>query len=167
MVNNIATQGNTIVTLPNDGHDAVYVTSGTNAINFTSLQSNKWVSLYWNWGGCTASATLSNIRLLFNNNQSLTIQQAVNNGYIEPLVTYISADTTRVDNMSYVLDNPEQLISGGSQTKLYSNFTLDLKVKNLSPLKGISFESTGFSDNNTVCRDGFNASSSDTVEFTL
>ena len=167
MTSKISSNGQAIITPSANNRGFLFVSSGTNTVTFTSTQSNKWVYLYWQWGCHTSSSQIGNIKLIFNNNQSLTISQAVSNGYIEPLVAYESADTGRENNMSCVLNNPEQLITGGTQSKAYSNFQVAFKVKTLSPLKAISFDTTGFSQNTTSCSDGFSAASSDTIEFTL
>ena len=168
MTSKITNNGSRIVNVTVQGtHNSVYVTSGTNTVNFTSTQSNKWVYLYWHWGCYTYSGKLGAVKLIFNNGNSYTIQQAVTNGYIEPLVTYISADTNRTNDMSYVLNNPEQIITGGTQTKAYSNFSVCFKVKNVSPLKGVTFTSNGYSSDTKICNDGFDAYSNSNIEFSL
>ena len=163
--NTIRSTGNRINPVTSATYLRKSVTAGTNTINFTEMPTNKWVDLYWTWGCSSGYQQIGNIKILFNNGQSITIQQAVNNGYIEPLVLYQSWDSAR-DNSPYVLDNPEQLISGGSQAKAYSEFRVCFKTKNVSPLKGVSFD-TGGDWNVSYEYDGFEAFTSTSAEFSL
>ena len=79
----------------------------------------------------------SQFKLNFLDNSSLTINEAVNLGYIEPLVVYSSGTS---ENSLYNWQNIGNILNGGqTDTKNYPQAIIMLKVKEKSPLRGVSF----------------------------
>lgn len=158
-------QNGTLVTTPySSSHSNVAVVNGTNTVSLTSAQSNKWISLNWSWGANSGSKQLSSIYLIFGDGATKTIAAAVTDGYIEPLVTYISFDTSR-ENSPYVLTDPSVLLTGGSQTQEYSNLRVNCRITTKSSLTRVRFTTNGSWP--TTWNDGFGVYATDAVNFTL
>jgi hypothetical protein len=75
-----------------NGYVYTQVYAGANNINFTSLiPINKWAYLYFKANGYTQSVNLSTVLLVFDDDISLTFQQAVESGYLSPLLLFSSS----------------------------------------------------------------------------
>jgi len=116
------------------------VNAGTNTIDFTSLLSDCWIGLHFDWTVWSSSQTFGKVKLVFNDGQSLTIKEAVDNEYIEPLVMHHSMHPK---STTYVLQSPQNQLTGGTEKRSYSRWWCMFKVKNTSQLKGVSFYSSG------------------------
>jgi hypothetical protein len=104
-------------------------------MTLSSAVTNTWIGLDFT-GGYTVPnpKIIGSIKLIFSNGRSYTIQQAVSNGYIEPLVLYYGGSS----NTSSI--NMAATINGGNTTSGdYICAYYVFKVKNVSALKQISF----------------------------
>ena len=112
------------------------VYSGDNSYIFDSQVSQKWIMLFFRAGGYTTNVYISNLKLIFDNGEVCTIVDAVNNGYIEPLVICES----NAHSTSYLWNDVMNLLNGESTS--YGNFPearVMFKVKDKTLIKGISF----------------------------
>ena len=112
------------------------ITMGSNVNTFTETVRNDWIVALFRAGAYTTSVYLSQLNLKFSDNTTKTIQQAVDSGYIEPLVIYSSA----ASNDAYTWKNIQNIITGGqTDTVSYPSVLIFLKVTNKSSLTGLSF----------------------------
>ena len=132
------------------------VTSGTNTLALSQAVTNSWIRTWWMGACSTGDVTLSNFKLRFttsNNTTSgsyYTINQALNNGYIEPLVLYYNSD----NNTNYVYPYASNILSGGSLgTARYFHVSVFLKVKSGYYVNGVTFNTSAAFSNS--CGDGF------------
>ncbi len=113
------------------------ITAGNYNNTFTTPVQNNWVSIWLRANGMTSSAYWSNFKLNFSNGNSVTVQQAVNSGYIEPLVLYSSGSP---QSDSYTWKNIGNFINGGqTDTASYAQALIMLRVTDKVALTGISF----------------------------
>lgn len=113
------------------------IRAGTNTDTFTETVKNNWISIFFRGHGATREVYLSQFKLNFLDNSSLTINEAVNLGYIEPLVIYSSG---ACENSVYIWQNIGNILNGGqTDTRNYPQTLIMLKVKEKSPLRGVSF----------------------------
>ena len=135
-----------------DNYPLAYVNSGNNTNNFSSAAQNQWVSLWFRANGFTMNVYISNLNLKFANGTTYTVREAFNQGYIEPLVLYESGQTA---GRSYLWQGISNIIEGGStQSASFPGAVVMFKVKNVSALTGVSFD-TNIGWNSTY--DGFGA----------
>ena len=133
-----------------DNYPLAYVNSGNNTNNFSSAAQNQWVSLWFRANGFTMNVYISNLNLKFANGTTYTVREAFNQGYIEPLVLYESGQTA---GRSYLWQGISNIIEGGStQSASFPGAVVMFKVKNVSALTGVSFD-TNIGWNSTY--DGF------------
>ncbi len=113
------------------------VTTGNNTNIFTQTVKDNWIGIFFRACGATTGVYFSQFKLNFLDNSSLTINEAVNLGYIEPLVVYSSGTS---ENSLYNWQNIGNILNGGqTDTKNYPQAIIMLKVKEKSPLRGVSF----------------------------
>ena len=109
--------------------------SGTNTNTLSSNVSNRWICVRFRGGGSTRGVSISNFKINFSNGSVLTIKEAVDNKYIEPLVLYQSATTIS----SYKWNNIANIITGGStEIADYPDAYIIFKAKD-KPIKSITF----------------------------
>jgi len=72
-------------------------------------QLNDWISIVFSFGNVGKDLELNNLRIKFENGDYITIKDAVNNGYIEPLV--LSGDNR---SGNYFFTNSFNLLDGNS-----------------------------------------------------
>lgn len=96
--------------------------------------------MYGRWGTGT-SVSLSNLKLLFSDGTVTTIMEAVQKGYVEPLVLcggYFYQDK------DYVFPEIMNILNGGNTgAQAFPICEIMLKVTKVKSLKGISFDSSG------------------------
>ena len=109
--------------------------SGTNTNTLSSNVSNRWICVRFRGGGSTRGVSISNFKINFSNGSVLTIKEAVDNKYIEPLVLYQSAEAIS----SYKWNNIDNIITGGStEIADYPGAYIIFKAKD-KPIKSITF----------------------------
>ena len=81
----------------------------TNNVNINVKNSNNWLKLIIYFGSAGAGNEVNSLRLTFEGESAVTIQEAVNLGYIEPLVL-----SGCMRGGPYYFENSFNLISGGS-----------------------------------------------------
>lgn len=114
------------------------VTAGINTNTFVTPVKNDWITVWWRAIGATTDVNLSHFLLEFSDTTTQTIQEAVDSGYIEPLVIYSSGMELGED---YTWHNIGEMINGGAtENRNYPQAILMLKVSNKIPLTGITFE---------------------------
>ena len=142
------------------GKGYAYVYSGDNKYNFTEQVSNRWIGIHFHGTEWTTAMNISNVKIYFSDNTSYTIREAVNQGYIEPLVICESmhayAEYTIWTNILNILDG------NATSTNNYPDGLLMFKVKERANITAISFYtnkdwSTSYADGLRVYKyyDGF------------
>ena len=145
------------------GKGYAYVYSGNNKYNFTEQVSNRWIGIHFHGTECTTSMNISDVKIYFSDNTSYTIREAVNQGYIEPLVICESMHTyaqyTIWTDILNILDG------NATSTNNYPDGLLMFKVKERANITAISFYtnkdwSTSYADGLRVYKyyDGFEIS---------
>ncbi len=145
------------------GKGYAYVYSGDNKYNFTEQVSNRWIGIHFHGTEWTTAMNISNVKIYFSDNTSYTIREAVNQGYIEPLVICESmhtyAEYTIWTNILNILDG------NATSTNNYPDGLLMFKVKERANITAISFYtnkdwSTSYADGLRVYKyyDGFEIS---------
>ncbi|MGE5456694.1 MAG: prepilin-type N-terminal cleavage/methylation domain-containing protein [Ignavibacteriales bacterium] len=108
-----------------------------NSVNVSVQDSNNWLKLYFYFGNAGAGNEVSNVKVTFEGETAVTIQEAVNLGYIEPLVLLGDARS----GTGYFFENSFNIISGGtSGLGTYASISVLMKPKN-KKLLNISFAS--------------------------
>ncbi len=120
-----------------DGWLGAYVYAGENTFNLTRNSNlNRWMYMFIFPGGMTTGVYIGNIRFKFADGSILTPEQAVTNGYIEPLVIMGSGAYSTAYNGLWT--NFMGLKNGGTtSTQNYPMGTLIFKIKDRSPLSNI------------------------------
>ncbi|MDD3392570.1 MAG: hypothetical protein PHE54_03440, partial [Bacilli bacterium] len=116
-------------------YDAI---STTNEINLNQKNTSSWLRFYFYMASVnsTFSPQLSNLTLMFEDDNYVTIEEAIELGYIEPLVLLGASHTG-----NYSFENSYNLINGGSTgAGNYPKLYLLIKTKN-QKLQGIKFNS--------------------------
>ena len=112
------------------------IKTGVNTNSFTETVQNNWmcIEMFGRWG--TFQGTyITNLKLLFSDGTTTTIAEAVQNGFVEPLVLCGS------DNETYAFSNVMNVLNGEpTENKTYPMCDILLKVTKIKSLKGISFE---------------------------
>ena len=145
------------------GKGYAYVYSGNNKYNFTEQVSNRWIGIHFHGTEWTTSMNISDVKIYFSDNTSYTIREAVNQGYIEPLVICESMHTyaqyTIWTDILNILDG------NATSTNNYPDGLLMFKVKERANITAISFYtnedwSTSYADGLRVYKyyDGFEIS---------
>ncbi len=145
------------------GKGYAYVYSGNNKYNFTEQVSNRWIGIHFHGTEWTTSMNISDVKIYFSDNTSYTIREAVNQGYIEPLVICESMHTyaqyTIWTDILNILDG------NATSTNNYPDGILMFKVKEKASITSISFYtnttwSTSYNDGLRVYKyyDGFEIS---------
>ena len=112
------------------------ISSGNNTYNLVET-INKWVvfSIFGAYG--SGNYTISSFKLTFKDGSSLTIQEAINNKYIEPL----SILSSSAQEQKYLSQNFYNIINGGNFDGYFSIGYIIIKITNKSPLVGCSLTS--------------------------
>ena len=119
----------------NNGSSLSCVYSGSNTNTFSSNVSNRWIIIRLRCSGYTYGVSVSNFKINFIDGTTLSIKEAVDNKYIEPLVLYQSASSSA----SYIWNNMANIITGGTtDVANYPGAYIILKAKDL-PIKGVTF----------------------------
>ncbi|MCX8074406.1 MAG: hypothetical protein N2749_02325, partial [Clostridia bacterium] len=124
-----------------DGGEVKYINSGTNTYNLNTISStNRWVTVRFSAAYLTGTADISGFKLVFNDNNSYTLDQAVSSGYIEPLVIIVSGYYQ--NGVPYYWPSILNIKSGASLgARSYASAQIIFKVKNM-PLKAITMYSS-------------------------
>ena len=129
---------------PNRNYDWVHYLQPLNSVDMITLLStngslvyetntytlnadrNDWIRFYFGFGNAGAEIELSNLRVKFEGDDFITIKEAVDKGYIEPLVL-----TRQNSTYNYFYPNSHNLIYGESTGKaIYSSVLIIIKPKN-------------------------------------
>lgn len=129
---------------PNRNYDWVHCLQPLNSVDMITLLStngslvyetntytlnadrNDWIRFYFGFGNAGAEIELSNLRVKFEGDDFITIKEAVDKGYIEPLVL-----TGHNSTYNYFYPNSHNLIYGESTGKaIYSSVLIIIKPKN-------------------------------------
>jgi hypothetical protein len=117
-----------------------YIYSGTNTYTFRDVsRKNNWTAVKLRGGSSTINIVIGSFRLVFINDVEYTLAEAVNFGYIEPLVICSSS----VSNSElYIFSSVSNVISGGNTSNgNYAELSIQYKTKNI-PVKAIKFSSS-------------------------
>ena len=99
------------------------------------VSQNAWVQIYIGAGWGTPDSEFSNFKLNFADGSSLTLEQAVENGYIDPLVVIASGGSY----MNHMWANSLDIKSGGSSgISSYAHEYIYFKPRQKSILKSLS-----------------------------
>ena len=125
-----------------DGSSYVYVNSGENAITLNrSGNANRWFLIKVWAGGMTTGVSVGNFRIRFADGSVLNPEQAVANGYIEPLVVLTSGAYSTAYNGLWT--NFIGLKNGGTtSSQNYPMGNIIFKTKNKSLITGINIYSS-------------------------
>lgn len=113
-----------------------YIKTGTNtyALNEKS-GTNQWIGVCFQAGGWTTRVCVGGIKLAFENEPAMTVAQAKENGYIEPLVICASSS----HSASYIYSDVSSVLEGGNtSTGNYTVLYIIFKVKS-QPLTKLEF----------------------------
>jgi hypothetical protein len=122
-----------LITTPNSS-DRTYVKSGVNTINFTRTIADQWIRFHYKMSGYTSSVNFSACYLLFEDGATLTFEQSVIQGYVQPLITMSSITSST----SYLFANILNIYTGGTtDTKSYPSALVHIKP--IMPLIGTRF----------------------------
>lgn len=113
---------------------------------------NSWINIHIHGGWSTENIQLSDFSLKFEDGNQYTLEDAINNKYIEPLVILYSG--TYDDKPIYVLNDILNIFNGGAtDTSNYSSAEIVFKVKDKSSLIGFNLNSSV--DFSQIYNDGF------------
>ncbi|MDD3392650.1 MAG: type II secretion system protein [Bacilli bacterium] len=127
---------------PFDNGNIVYLLEGmtislSNDFVVNPTNTTNWIKLLLSYGNTNKYFMVDNLKIKFNDSNYMTIAEAVDGGYIEPLVLI---DSTHVS--MYYLDNSFALLSGDSASSdNYASITILIKPTS-HLLTNISFESS-------------------------
>ena len=139
--------------LNNDDMKSLYSTSYYEEVSINNkMEINKkidsWIRITFSYGNAGIELELSNLKIKFEDSDYLTIREAVDSGYIEPLVLLGNNS-----NGNYFFENSFNIIDGlNSGLGNYSSIIIQFKIKN-SYLNDIIFDmnkSIGTAGNVTV-----------------
>lgn len=118
------------------------IKAGNNTVSFArNTNLNRWIFIQIGGGyGTGTPISISNFKLIFADGTTCTLQQAVNNNYIEPL-TIIAAHTT-AGSTQYLWKNFFNMYTGGATDAIaYPQGSIMFKVKDKSALSSVSLTS--------------------------
>lgn len=121
------------------------ILSGENSFD-VSISGKKWISLYFQAGGNSSGRSLDNLSLNFSDEQNGSVEEMVNEGYVEPLVLCTSCTARRISDgeISGLWGNVTELLRGnlvGGENR-WGHVRVFLKTTNKSTLTNISFTSS-------------------------
>jgi uncharacterized protein (TIGR02145 family) len=121
------------------GRGFAYIYSGTQTYSMaTPISLNSWSHVLIRGGGMTTNVYVGSFNFVFENGAVLTPQNAINQGYIEPLVLFNSSASSSI----YIWQNVINLYNGGNtDTKSYPEARITFKVKNVSRITALRFYS--------------------------
>ena len=112
------------------------VLNGTNTNIFTKSVSDEWVLLYFYAAYLTTNVSISDLNIIFDDEKSCNIRDAIDDGYIEPLVLYGSYHMMG----NYLWYDIDKLIDGGTTERSnYADAVILFKVKTKAKLTGLTF----------------------------
>ncbi len=124
----------------NDPKSYTKVQAGDNIFNLAHNSKDNWIVFKIESGLFTVQVGISNLKLNYNNDITLTLEESVKNGYIEPLVIVSSTSASskyRKWNKFY------DIVGGGStENSDYATGHIMFKLKNKSELKSIQLTSS-------------------------
>ncbi|MDD3392735.1 MAG: type II secretion system protein [Bacilli bacterium] len=109
--------------------------STANLVEINQKENNDWIRLYFNYGNA-GNVEMSNLKLNFGDSNYVTVEEAVNLGYIEPLVLS-GMIASRSD---LVFPNSYNVISGESSGSGYCSGIIILIKTKTQKLTSITFD---------------------------
>ena len=113
------------------------ISKGINYYTLTNEVRDKWILIYIYGGNLTSSAMISNFKLIFKNKSILTIKEALDNKFIEPLIIISSSN----NEQQYVFSNFYNLLTGEKVSGSYPKGYIYLKITNNQALTGCTLNS--------------------------
>ncbi len=117
-----------------------FIYYGLRTYDLTSdSDANCWLALYISGGTWTSGVCFGQLKLVFKNGASYTLDDAVKNNYVDPF--FVCSSASRFSE--YRWSNIGNVPSGGTtESKDYSSALIMVKVKN-TPVSSIQFSSNG------------------------